>query len=97
MGQTVSIKHAACLAAQLPQQARTLCAENKANQWPETNYLLAGIDMRLQNLAYIQTNGKGTKPRMIHTPLDDAKAEAAVRNYSQEDVAQALGIPRERR
>lgn len=94
MGLQFSAVHAAALCAQLPRESRVSRANNKANEWGSTEYLLARIEYDLQAVLM-----RGTKyePRMMRTPADEERVDRMRARADKDKIADLLGIPEDRR
>lgn len=74
MGHGYSIEHAACLAAQLPRESRTIRAISPAAAWGWTENLLANIEYWLHVLAWTKTKD-GEKGRNKPQRIDPSDTE----------------------
>lgn len=94
MGADFSAFHAAVLCAQLPRESRVSRANDKTNEWGSVEYLMARIEYDLQAILM-----KGTKlePRMMRTPADEQRVDNMRAKVDKDELAEKLGIPKERR
>lgn len=94
MGTAYSARHAAVLMLQLPPRCRLRRAYDKSAEWSEEAYLLARLDYDLQCIAL-----RGTKitPRMMRTPADAARVDRMRMRADPDEIADKLGIPKDRR
>lgn len=103
MGEDYSVRHAAALARMLPASSRLARAERPELEWDEATYLLSHIEHDLRVIAWQRTEDalhKRGYPRHVPTPVDRARevrAEASATPEAMERVADALGIPKDRR
>ena len=69
-------------------------ANNKANEWGSTEYMLARIEYDLQAVLM-----RGTKyePRMMRTPADEERVDRMRARADKDKIADLLGIPEDRR
>lgn len=69
-------------------------ANNKANEWGSTEYILARIEYDLQAVLM-----RGTKyePRMMRTPADEERVDRMRARVDKDKIADLLGIPEDRR
>ena len=95
MGTDFTASHAAALCAQLPRCSRVSVANDPAKRWGEFEYTLALIEFDLQCIA--MRGAKHAKPRMMRTPIDDARLERARKSIDKDELADKLGIPEGRR
>lgn len=95
MGTDYSCSHAASLLAQLPYGSAVRIANDPSERWDPGDYILARIEFDLQCIAL--RGSKRVKPRMMRTPIDDARLEIARRSVDKDDLADKLGIPKDRR
>lgn len=101
MGEGYSCDHAACLAACLPPESAVRRAEGDG--WSESERLLALIE-RWGSVADWRNTRDGQKgrnaPKLAESPAKrarDAEDRARYTKTYMEDVAEALGIPPDRR
>lgn len=95
MGEAYSVRHAAALCDQLPRESRLAQAQDPSLRWPDEAYILARIEFDLQCIAL--RGSKRARPRMMRTPIDDARLERARRSVDKDALADALGIDEDRR
>lgn len=101
MGEGYSCAHAACLAACLPPEGAVRRAEGDG--WSESERLLASIE-RWGSVADWRKTKDGQKgrnaPKLVDSPAKRAHEAEAREKYTKtymDDVADALGIPSDRR
>ena len=95
MGHGYSVAHAAILAAQLPEGARSLGAIDPVLSWSTDRYLLASIEYSLRALLWTKTKdaAKGrNRPKMVPTPSQRERLRKKVEGTDIERIRKALGI-----
>lgn len=95
MGNAYSVAHAAILAAQLPEGARSLGVIDPVLSWTTDRYLLASIEYSLRALLWTKTKDaeKGrNKPKMVPTPSQRERLRKKVEGTDIERLRTALGI-----
>ena len=101
MGAGYSCAHASCLAACLPSESAVRRAEGDG--WSESEKMLALIE-RWGSVADWRNTKDGQKgrnaPKLVESPAKRAREAEAREKYTKtymDDVADALGIPEDRR
>lgn len=97
LGDEYTVEHAGALFEHLPKESATVKEIDPSQEWGPVEYLLARIEYDLRCLAY---GGKGPRPKPMKTPADCAKRKAhgpKASKHEMSKVADALGIPEERR
>ncbi len=95
MGRAYSVAHAAILAAQLPEGARSLGVIDPVLSWSVDRYLLASVEYSLRALLWSRTKDaeKGrNKPKMVPTPSQREALRRKVEKTDIERIRKALGI-----
>ena len=95
MGRAYSVAHAAILAAQLPEVARSLGVIDPALSWSTDRYLMASIEHSLRLLVWSKTEDarKGrNSPKMVPTPSQREALRKKVAKTDIERIRNALGI-----
>lgn len=89
---------AAELTQYLPPESALMRAYNPQLEWSTTDYLLWLIEYDLRVLTWSMGGGKrANKPKPLDTPQAKKKAARPVTKAEMARVADALGIPEERR
>lgn len=93
--------HAAELAAHMPQGSLLYAAVDPSAAWGASEYLLHAIEYDLRTFAWSMAGGRkaGAKPSPLPTPKDAARKAKAL-NFDKreaEEIADLLGIPKDRR
>lgn len=99
MGIGYSVHHASCLAAHMPPDSALYAAIEPANEWGASEYLLAQIDYDIRCLSWGLAGGKKSKspqPKRIETPAQ-RKPKTDYTRDDMDEIADALGIPKDRR
>lgn len=95
MGHGYSVAHAAVLAAQLPEGARSLGTVDPVLSWSTERYLMASIEYSLRALLWSKTkdaeHGRN-KPKMVPTPSQREALRKKVESTDIERIRKALGI-----
>lgn len=100
MGSEFSAYHAACCLANVPKGSALAAAIDPANEWDESGYLLAQIEFDIRSLTWALAGGKKSKspkPKRIETPSDRRKSRTEYTRDDIDAIADALGIPEDRR
>ena len=95
MGSAYSVAHAAILATQLPEGARSLGIVDPALSWSTERYLLASIEYSLRALLWTKTKDaeKGrNRPQMVPTPSQREALRKKVESTDIERIRKTLGI-----
>lgn len=98
MGRSYSVHHAACIAAHMPQGSALYASIDPSSEWTASDHLLSLIEYDIRSLAWGLSGGrksKSPKPKRIEPPSASRKTD-----YSRSDmdeIADALGIPEDRR
>ena len=93
MGKSYSVEHAAALAEHLPWGSALRREIDPQQEWPISAHLLAEIEYDIRCALY---SGKGPKLRWLQPPKHAGKTSVASAAEMRR-VADALGIPEERR
>lgn len=92
LGRSLSVRHAAVLAAQLPITSRCCIAQEPDLAWSTDTWLLRRIDHGLSLLLWSMSKHKGQKPQPVNTPGETAKIRKSVENTDFDLIAERLGV-----
>ena len=95
LGAEYTYRHAADLAAHLPQESACVRAQNPEFEWTDTQYLLRSIEFSLRVIVWQNTKDgqKGRrKPKPIDTPAEIAKVRNKVEGTDMSLIAEQLNI-----
>lgn len=76
VGRTCTLRHAAALAAQLPESGRLKRAIDPALRWGEAEYMLSSIEYSLRVLLWRETRDAkrgANRPKPIPTPAEESE------------------------